>query len=143
MRKFLSIFFCFKGKPKRPAKAVQKLVRPRHTSVELGMRNKLFVGVLSTSRMLSPLASYLNESLTKCASKTTFFVNNAEMSEHVLLETTPPGLKVVNFNDDRDHLLALHSMKYVIDNYIDVYDWFFFVTDQTFIRPYKVVFLVY
>lgn len=151
------------GKPKRPAKPVQKLVRPRYTSVELGVRKKLFVGILSTSRMLTPLASYLNQSMVKSAASSasaslwslsalslessqpppTFFVNNAEMSEHLLLESTPPGLKVVNFNDDRDHLLALHSIKYVIDNYIDVYDWFFFVTDDTFVRPDKVLILLF
>lgn len=130
--------FLTQGKPKGPQKPFQKLVRPRHTSVELGIRNKLFVGVLSKTRMLSPLASYLNQTLSAASNKATFFINNAEMSEKRLLETTPPGVKVVNFNDDRDHLLAFHSLKYVIDNYIDTYDWFFFVTDETFIRANKV-----
>ena len=88
--------------------------------------------------MLSPLASYLNQSLSACSNKATFFINNADMSEKLLLESTPPGVKVVNFNDDRDHLLAFHSLKYVIDNYIETYDWFFFVTDETFIRANKV-----
>lgn len=94
--------------------------------------------------MLShPLASYLNQSFTRCCwIKATFFVNNAEMNENLLLESTPPGLKVVNFNDNRDHLLALHSIKYVIENYIDAYDWFFFVTDDTFVRPNKAILLL-
>lgn len=88
--------------------------------------------------MLSPLATYLNQSFAKSASKATFFVNNAAMSEKLLLESTPPGVKVVNFNDDRDHLLAFHSIKYVIDNFIDAFDWFFFVTDDTYVRSNKV-----
>jgi hypothetical protein len=60
------------------------------------------------------------------------------MNEKLLLETTPPGLNVVNFNDDRDNLLPFHSLKYVFDNYIQDYDWFFFITDNSFVRIAKV-----
>lgn len=127
-----------KGKPKKPQKPVQKLIRPRYASVELKMRKKMFVGIVSTSRQLTDLASFMNKTISQFAKKVTFFVNNAEMNEKLLYETTPPGLNVVNFNDDRDNLLPFHSLKYVIDNYIDEYDWFFFVSDNTFIRASKV-----
>ena len=127
-----------KGKPKKPQKLVQKLIRPRYASVELKMRKKMFVGIVSTSRQLTDLASFMNKTISQFAKKVTFFVNNAEMNEKLLYETTPPGLNVVNFNDDRDNLLPFHSLKYVIDNYIDEYDWFFFVSDNTFIRASKV-----
>lgn len=127
------------GKPKRPQKALQKLVRPRHASTELKIRSKLFVGILSTDHSLSPFASFLNQSFAKCSNKPTFFVNNADMSEKMLFESTPPGINVVNFNDNRDHLLAFHSLKYVIDNYIEMFDWFFFVTDDTYVRSSKVI----
>ncbi len=117
------------------------MFRPRYASVELNIRDKLFIGVISTSRVLSPLASFHNQSMGKLANKLTFFVNNAEMNEKLLLETTPPGVNLVNFNDDRDNLLPFHSLKYAIDNYINDYDWFFFVTDDTFVRAQKVSFL--
>lgn len=126
------------GKPKKPQKVAQKLIRPRYASVELNIRYKLFVGVISTTRTLTSLATFMNESLSKVSNKATFFVNNAEMNEKLLLESTPPGINVVNFNDDRDHLLPFHSLKYVIDNYINTYDWFFFVTDRTYIRSSRV-----
>lgn len=126
------------GKPKKPSKTPQKLVRPRYASIELNIRYKLFIGVISTSRMLTNYSTFLNQSLTKVSKKVTFFVNNAEMNEKLLLDTTPPGVNVVNFNDDRDHLLPFHSLKYVIDNYIESYDWFFFVSDNTFVRSHKV-----
>lgn len=130
------------GKPKQPSKPAQKLVRPRYASVELKIRYKLFVGIISTSQMLTNFSTFLNESLTQVSKKVTFFVNNAQMNEKLLLDTTPPGVNVVNFNDDRDHLLPFHSLKYVIDNYIENYDWFFFVTDNTFIRSQKVSLLI-
>jgi hypothetical protein len=129
-----------KGKPKKPEKPVQKLIRPRYAQVELNIRDKLFIGIISTSRVLSNLAAFLNQSISKHSNKLTFFVNNAEMNEKLLLETTPPGVNLVNFNDDRDNLLPFHSLKYAIDNYIDDYDWFFFVTDNTFVRAYEVSF---
>jgi hypothetical protein len=127
------------GKPKKPSKqSSEKVVRPRYASVELNIRYKLFIGIISTSRTLTSFASFYNQSLNRYSKKLTFFVNNANMNERLLLETTPPGINVVNFNDDRDHLLAFHSIKYVIDNYVDTFDWFFFVTDTTFIRSAQV-----
>ena len=123
------------GKPKKPSKQTEKIVRPRYASVELDIRNKLFIGIISTSRSLTSYASFYNHTLNKYTKKLTFFINNAEMNEKLLLEITPPGINVVNFNDDRDHLLAFHSIKYVINNYVNMFDWFFFVTDNTYVRP--------
>ena len=129
-----------KGKPKKPQKPFQKLIRPRYASVELKMRKKLFVGIISTSRQLTSLATFMNKTISRSAKKIEFFVNNADINEKTLHETTPPGVNVVNFNDDRDNLLPFHSIKYVIDNYIDNYDWFFFVSDKTYVRASKVIF---
>lgn len=131
------------GKPKHPSKTPGKVFRPRYASTELNIRYKLFIGILSTSRMLSNFSIFLNQTLSTVSKKVTFFVNNAEMNEKLLLETTPPGVNVVNFNDDRDFLLPFHSLKYVIDNYIEEFDWFFFVTDTTFVRPQKVIYLFF
>lgn len=127
------------GKPKHPSKTPGKIFRPRYASIELNIRYKLFIGIISTTRMLSNFSIFLNQTLSTVSKKVTFFVNNAEMNEKLLLETTPPGVNVVNFNDDRDFLLPFHSLKYVIDNYIEEFDWFFFVTDTTFVRPQKVI----
>jgi hypothetical protein len=126
------------GKPKKPQKAVQKLIRPRYASTELNIKYKLFVGIISTSKILTSLAAFYNQTITPYANKLTFFVNNADMNEKLLLETTPPGLNVVNFNDDRENLLPFHSLKYVFDNYIQDYDWFYFITDNSFVRIAKV-----
>jgi hypothetical protein len=145
------------GKPKSPQKPVQKLVRPRYLSTELHIRHKLFVAILAVNtkhKLNDNLASFLNDSITSLYrkqiteqeqisqqtknSKIIFFINNPNMSEKLLHDSTPPGLGVVNFNDDRDHLLPFHSLKYVVDNYAKNFDWFFFASDETFIRASKV-----
>ena len=59
------------------------------------------------------------------------------MNEKLLLDMTPSGVSVVNFNDNRDHLLPFHAFKYTA-NQLNEYDWFFFVTDRTFVRGNKV-----
>jgi hypothetical protein len=126
------------GKPKKPSKENQKIYRPRYASEELNIKYKLFIGILSTSKTLTPYAAFYNQTMNKYTKKLTFFANNAQMNEKLLLETTPSGINVVNFNDDRDYLLPFHSIKYVIDNYIDNFDWFFFVTDKTYVRAPQV-----
>ena len=143
------------GKPKNPQKPVQKLIRPRYASTELNMRNKLFIGILSLkvkNILNASMASFLNMSIYNLQqldqsqqsknTKIIFFVNNPNMSEKLLHDSTPPGIRVVNFNENRNHLLPFHSFKYVADNFIHNYDWFFFTTDETFIRSSKVIFFL-
>lgn len=121
-------------KPKKPSKPSQKLIRPRYLATELKIRKSLFIGILSTNRQLSSFTSYYNETLSQIG-RLTFFINDPNMNEDDLLKKTPPGVSVVNFNDGQDHFLPLHALKYVQDNFLTKYDWFFFVTDRTFVRP--------
>ncbi len=86
-------------RPKHPSKPINKIVRPRYLATELGIRKRLFVGILSSQRSLSSLVPLLNTSLSSYANKLTFFVNNPQMNENKLLDSTPPGISVVNFND--------------------------------------------
>ena len=129
-----------KGKPKEPQKSIKKPVRSRYISTELNMRQQLFVGVVSTSRVLSKFATFSNQTISPYADRVTFFNNNPGMNEQLLLDTTPPGINVVNFNDPNINLLPFHTLKYVVENHIDFYDWYFFVTDKTYVRASKVNF---
>ncbi len=63
-------------KPKNPSKPIKKIVRPRYLATELGIRKRLFVGILASDRRLSILAPLLNKSLSSYANKLIFFVNN-------------------------------------------------------------------
>lgn len=95
------------------------------------------MGVIASERKLSNLVPLLNVSLVPYTDKLTFFVNNPYMNENALLETTPSGINVVNFNDEHDNLLPFHALKYIQDNYMTQYDWFFLVSDSTFVRAAK------
>lgn len=130
-----------------------KVIRPRHASTELGIRKKLFIGIICTGNSISaPYATFHSKSFSRVqemnkyqelesrGNTVIFFVNNPEMINNSSSSTThsPDLLNVVNFYDDRDHLLTFHAIKYIMDNYIEQFDWFFLVTDTTFIRFSKV-----
>ncbi len=119
---------------------MKKLYRPRYISTELNIRKKLFVGILSTPHQKDhfQFASFLNKTITSHADRLVFFVNNVGMNEKLMLESTPPGISVVNFNDAYDYLLPFHSIKYIADKYINEFDWFFLVSDKTYVRTPQV-----
>jgi hypothetical protein len=126
------------GKPKKPQKAVNKIVRPRYVATELGIREKLFVGVLvSNQNKLTSLASLMNQTLSAHTNKLIFFVNNLN-NDDKQANNIPQGLPVINFNDNHEILKPFNTFKYILDNHINNYDWFVLVSDTTFVRGEKV-----
>lgn len=127
------------GKPKKPQKATNKLIRPRYAAVELGIREKLFIGVLvNNQNSLSTLAISINQTVSLFANKLIFFVNNLNIDEKQFYNSIPQGLLVISFNDNHEILKPFHTIKYILDNHINNYDWFMLVGDNTFIRGEKV-----
>jgi len=124
-----------KGKPKKRLKEPQKLVRPRYASTELGIREKLFVAVLSSRDTISTLGVAVNKTLSPYVSKLVFFMNSRG-------SPLPSGLSIVSFTDDRTILKPFHMFKYLAEHYLDNYDWFFVVPDNTFVRGEKLFDLV-
>ena len=156
------------GKPPRAdgkarsssSNASSVVARPRYVAEELSIRHKLFVAILSTTPTLaSPLAIMHNRSFvmamtsggsdgeshsgsSKLNNRLTFFSSNAAVvSEQRLAEITPAGISLVNFNDGRIALLPLHAIKYIADNHVHAFDWYFFALDTTFWRANKVYIL--
>jgi chondroitin polymerizing factor len=128
------------GKPKKPQKTNFKLVRPRYAAIELGIREKLFVGVLTNMETLNTLAIDINHTISAHANKLIFFVNNVKSDEKSRYNSIPRGLSVISFNDDHEILKPFHTIQYILDNHINNYDWFFIVADQTLLRGEKVKF---
>merc|ERR1719193_1486595 len=123
------------GKPKKPVKEPQKVVRPRYASTELGIREKLFVAVLSSRESISNLGVAVNKTLSLYVSKLVFFMNSRGAP-------LPNGLSIVSFTDDRTILKPFHMFKYLAEHYLDNYDWFYVVPDNTYVRGEKLFDLV-
>lgn len=54
-----------------------------------------------------------------------------------------PGLaNVVGFTDTREMLKPFHALKYLADNYLEEYDFFFLVSDTAFVNARRLTELV-
>lgn len=113
----------------------KKFVRPRFASTELGIREKLFVGVLSTSNTINSFGVALNKTFAHYVTKTQFFTNGKT-------GLSPPGMHIIYFPDQDVKMLPIHALKYVKEHYQNTFDYYLFITDRTYIRGEKLYELV-
>lgn len=117
------------NKPMAAKKAVKNIIRPRFFTSELGIREKLFVGVLTTQENINTLATANNRTIAHLANKIKFFINAADnVKANFNLKN------IVGFTDARDNLKPFHILKYIADNYLDDYDFFLLTTDTTYVN---------
>ncbi|XP_054721269.1 chondroitin sulfate synthase 2-like [Uloborus diversus] len=120
------------NKPKNSHFEKPQVPRSRYYSTELGIREKLFIGVLTTSQTILTLGSALNRTLSKHANKIIFFLQGSE-AENV---DSNVGA-VVAFSEKRDILAPFNMLQYVSENFLKEYDFFFFARDTTHVRGKK------
>lgn len=113
----------------------KKFVRPRFASTELGIREKLFVGVLSTPNTVNSFGMALNKTFAHYVTKTQFFTNGKT-------GLPLPGMQIIGFPDQDAKMLPLHVLKYVKEHYQNTFDYYLFITDRTYIRGEKLFELV-
>lgn len=111
-------------------KGPKKPLRWRYASTELGIHEKLFVGVLTSRNTVEKFGIALNRTLLQFVTKLIFFMDTRGPN-------LPSGMSVVSFSDEKPHMKPFHVFKYVEDHYVKNYDWFFFVTDDTYVRGFK------
>lgn len=128
------------GKPQRAQKIPQTLLRPRYYSTELGIREKLFVGILANQASVDGLAVAVNKTVTHWVDKTIFFVDAA--GGHKLNVTLMKVPGIVGFTDSRNVLKPFHMVKYIADNYLDEYEFFMLIKDSTYLNADKLMNLV-
>uniref|UniRef100_A0A2A4J776 Hexosyltransferase n=1 Tax=Heliothis virescens TaxID=7102 RepID=A0A2A4J776_HELVI len=110
--------------------------RPRYYSTELGMRGSLLTGVLSSEEALKSQIAALNRTTARLQPALKFFITASAMS-------SVPGLaNVVGFTDTREMLKPFHALKYLADNYLEEYDFFFLVSDTAFVNARRLTELV-
>lgn len=116
--------------------AGRSVQRPRYYSTELGMRAGLLAGALSSEDALAGRAAALNRTAARLLPALRFFITASA------LRVAPAGANVVGFTDTREMLKPFHALKYLADNYLEEYDFFFLVTDATYVNARRLTELV-
>uniref|UniRef100_A0A7G3AFQ6 Hexosyltransferase n=1 Tax=Lutzomyia longipalpis TaxID=7200 RepID=A0A7G3AFQ6_LUTLO len=114
-------------KPMSAKKATKNIIRPRYFSSELGIREKVFIGVMSAQNEIDTLATAFNKTVAHLVNKIKFFINADNVKSNFKLKN------IVGFTDTREHLRPFHILKYIADNYLDDYDYFVLAPDTTYI----------
>lgn len=123
------------AKPLKAQKNPQKILRPRYFSTELGIRKKLFVAVLTTQQTINTYGVAVNKTSSHLVDKLTFFIDAPGTQKLNVSYLKLPG--IVGFIDTRVVLKPFHVLKYIKDNFIENYDFFFIVNDSAFIKARK------
>ncbi|OAD54778.1 Chondroitin sulfate synthase 2 [Eufriesea mexicana] len=122
------------NKPQQAQKVSKALVRPRYYSTELGIREKLFIGVITSQQYLYSRDIAINKTVAHIVDKVRYFISIPEGTKP---NVTLPG--IVGFTDTRSILKPFHTMKYIIDNYLENYDYYFLIKDANYINIKKLV----
>lgn len=122
------------NKPMIAKKMAKNIIRPRYYSSELGIREKLFVGVITKQHNINSLATAFNRTTAHHVDKIKYFINAADN-----VRTNFKLKNIVGFTDARDHLKPFHILKYIADNYLDDYDFFLLATDTTYVNARRLL----
>ena len=106
---------------------VKRIIRPRYVSTELGIREKLFLGVVTSREAIGSLGVALNKTASGYVSKLMFFMSSKGSS-------IPAGMTIVNFANNLSHLTPIHMLRYVAEHFTDAFDYYMFATDHTYLR---------
>ncbi|CAH1960937.1 unnamed protein product [Acanthoscelides obtectus] len=122
--------------PKRPSqttrKSKSKLIRPRYYSTELGIREKLFVGIFTSEEKINTQAIHINKTIGHLVDRIKFF-----MTAQYKLKTKFNLTGLVGFTDARSKYRPFQVIKYVGDTFLQEYDYYFFAYDYTFINAQR------
>ncbi|XP_050418344.1 chondroitin sulfate synthase 2 [Patella vulgata] len=113
----------------------KKLIRPRYASTELGIRERLFVAVMTSKTTIDTLGVAFNKTVQHHVTKMVFFMEEKG-------QTLPAGMSVVSFSDKYPHLVPIHVLKYISEHYPETFDYYMFVSDRAYLRGEKLIDLV-
>ncbi|NXJ88142.1 CHSS2 synthase, partial [Corythaixoides concolor] len=109
--------------------------RTRYISTELGMRQRLFVGVLTSKSTLNTLAVAVNRTLAHRLERVVYFTGARGRK-------VPHGMTVVTHGDERPIWNTYQTVRYLVDHYVNDFDWFFLVQDDTYTEAHRISHLV-
>jgi len=113
------------------------VIRPRYYSSELGIREKIFIGVMTSKDNINTLATAINRTSAHLVNKMKFFINADNVKANYKLKN------IVGFTDTRENLRPFHVIKYIADNYLDDYDYFLIIPDTVYVDGRKLKNILY
>ncbi|XP_073711159.1 chondroitin sulfate synthase 2 [Misgurnus anguillicaudatus] len=123
--------------PYKPIKQTQpkKLFRAKYISTELGIRERLFVGILTSKNTINTLGVAVNRTISHHLDNVVFFTGARSRK-------TPHGMFVVTHGDERLIWNMFQTIKYILEHYITEYDWFYLAQDDTYTQADRIKALV-
>lgn len=115
--------------------APKKVFRAKYISTELGMRERLFVGVMTSKNTINTLGVAVNRTISHHLDAVIFFTGSRSRK-------IPHGMFVVSHGDERLIWNMFQTIKYIFDHYINEYDWFYFVQDDAYTEADRIKALV-
>ncbi|RVE57752.1 hypothetical protein OJAV_G00202270 [Oryzias javanicus] len=115
--------------------APKKVFRAKYISTELGMRERLFVGVLTSKNTINTLGTAVNRTISHHFDIVVFFTGLRNRK-------VPHGMFVVSHGDERLIWNMFQTVKYIFEHYINEYDWFYFVQDDAYTEADRIKVLV-
>uniref|UniRef100_A0A8C4S6U8 Hexosyltransferase n=1 Tax=Erpetoichthys calabaricus TaxID=27687 RepID=A0A8C4S6U8_ERPCA len=122
-------------KPGQKQSTAKKVFRAKYISTELGIRERLFVGVLTSKNTLNTMAVAVNRTISHHLENVVYFTGMRNRK-------TPHGMFVVTHGDERHIWNMFQTIKYVLEHYINEYDWFYFLQDDTYVEADRIKMLV-
>ncbi|XP_061698282.1 chondroitin sulfate synthase 2 [Syngnathoides biaculeatus] len=113
----------------------KKVFRAKYISTELGIHERLFVGVLTSKNTINTLGVAVNRTISHHLDTVIFFTGTRNRK-------SPHGMFVVSHGDERLIWNMFQTMKYIFDHYIHEYDWFYFVQDDVYTEADRIKNLV-
>ncbi|XP_009951267.1 PREDICTED: chondroitin sulfate synthase 2 [Leptosomus discolor] len=99
------------------------------------MRQRLFVGVLTTKSTLNTLGVAVNRTLAHRLERLVYFTGTRGRK-------VPHGMSVVTHSDERPIWNMYQTVRYLLDHYVNDFDWFFLVQDDTYTEAHRISRLV-
>lgn len=106
-----------------------KPVRPRYYSTELGIREKLFIGIVTSEEKINSHAIPINATISHLVDKVKFFITTQNK-----LKTKHNLTGIVGFTDTRHRYKLFQILKYIGDTFLLDYDYYFLVNDYSYVN---------
>lgn len=119
-------------------------LRPFYVASELGHRDKLLVGILTTEENIDSLVLAINNTWAPLLPKIIFFTPFSRDVDFYEKYNKVLGLPIVQLSDVEDEnfsktKLSFRMLKYIHDHYINNFEWFMRVEDAMYLKAEKLL----